>query len=92
MQQNWLNIALLDALAELQKATTSFVMSVRRSVRLEQLGCHWEEFREIWYLSIFRKSLEKLKFNYMNSYLSLWYFAELFLEWDIFQTKVVGRK
>ena len=27
------------------------------SVLLEQLGSHWTDFREIWYLSIFRKSI-----------------------------------
>jgi hypothetical protein len=32
-----------------------FVMSVRLSLRMEQLGCHWTDFHEIRYLSIFRK-------------------------------------
>ena len=32
-------------------------LSVRASVRKEQLGCHWTDFYEIWYLSIFRKSV-----------------------------------
>jgi len=31
----------------------------RLSVRLEQLGCHWTDFREIWYLIIFWKSVQK---------------------------------
>jgi hypothetical protein len=34
-------------LAELQKATVSFVMSVRLSVRMGQLGSHWTDFYEI---------------------------------------------
>jgi len=40
------------------------------SVRMEQLGSHWTYFHEIWYLSIFRKSTEKiyvsLKFDENN--------------------------
>ena len=31
----------------------NFVMSVRPSVRMEQLGFHWADFREILYLSFF---------------------------------------
>jgi hypothetical protein len=30
-------------------------MSVRLSVRMEKLGCHWMDFHEIWYLNIFLK-------------------------------------
>jgi hypothetical protein len=44
---------------ELQKATVSFVMSVRLSVRMEQLGSHWTDFNEISY--IFRKSIQKIQ-------------------------------
>jgi hypothetical protein len=42
------------------KSTISFViLSVCPSVRPhEQLGSHWTNFREIWYLSIFRISFE----------------------------------
>jgi len=28
---------------------------------MEQLGSHWMDFREILYLSIFRKSVEKIQ-------------------------------
>jgi hypothetical protein len=31
-------------------------MLVRLSVRMEKLGCHWPDFHEIWYLSIFSKT------------------------------------
>jgi hypothetical protein len=31
------------------------------SVRMVQLGSHWTGFHEIWYLSIFRKSVEKIQ-------------------------------
>jgi hypothetical protein len=33
--------------AKLREASVSFVMSVRPSVRMEQLGCHWTDFHEI---------------------------------------------
>jgi len=36
-------------------------MSVRLSVRTEQLGSNWTDFREISYLNIFRKSVEKIQ-------------------------------
>jgi hypothetical protein len=36
-------------------------MSARSPVRLEQLGCPWTDFHEIWYLNIFRKSVEKIQ-------------------------------
>ena len=52
---------ILGALAKLQKATISVVMSVRLFVRMEQPGSHWADFHEILYLSIFRKFVEKIK-------------------------------
>jgi hypothetical protein len=33
--------------AALQKVTISFAMTIRLSVRLEQLGSHWMDFHEI---------------------------------------------
>ena len=33
-------------------------MPVRPSVRMEQLGSHLKDIREVWYLSIFRNSVE----------------------------------
>ena len=50
----------LGANVELRKATNSFVMSVRLSVDMEQLGSHWTDFH-IWYLSIMRKSVQKIQ-------------------------------
>jgi len=38
---------LLSAFAKLRKAALNFVMSVRLSVRMEQLGSHWTDFHEI---------------------------------------------
>jgi hypothetical protein len=34
---------------------------VRPSVRMEQLDSHWTDFHEIWYLNIFRKSVDKIQ-------------------------------
>jgi hypothetical protein len=38
---------------------TDFLLghAVRGSVRMEQLGSHWTDFYEIWYLCIFRNSV-----------------------------------
>jgi hypothetical protein len=43
------------AIVKLRKSTTSFVMSVCLSVRMEQLGFHWTGFHETFRLSNFRK-------------------------------------
>jgi len=43
----------LGAIAKLRKSAMKFVMPVRPSVRTEQLGSHWKDFHEIWYLSFF---------------------------------------
>ena len=55
------NYWFLGAFAKLRKATITFVMSVCPSVRMEYLGSHWTDFHWIWYLSIFRKSLERIQ-------------------------------
>jgi len=60
---------LFGSLVELRKATVSFVIyvrpsvcvSIRSSVRMEQLGTHWTDYHEIWYLNVFRKSDEKIQ-------------------------------
>jgi hypothetical protein len=59
-------IHFLCAFTKLRKVTISFAMSVRPSVRMEQLGYHWTDFHEIWYLRIFRKSVEKIQVS-LNS-------------------------
>ena len=66
------------------------------SVRMGQLGSQWTNFHEIWYLSIFRKSVENIqvaiksdKNNGYETWVHLWsYLAQLFLEWKMFQTNV----
>ena len=81
---------------------TSFIMFACLSVCTEQLGFHWTDFHEIWYLNIFRKyvkqiqvslkSVEKISVFYTKTYANLWfYLADFFLEWKIFQTKVTDK-
>ena len=45
---------------KIAKKTISFVMAVRPSVHMEQLGSHWKDLHEI-YLRIFRKSVDKIQ-------------------------------
>jgi hypothetical protein len=47
-------------LTAFRKTTISFIMSVRHSVRMEQLVSHRTDFYGIVYLSVFRKSAEKV--------------------------------
>ena len=58
---NWYLPILVGAFTKLRKATMSFIVSVRPSIRMEQLGSHWTGFHEIWYLSIFRKKKNSIK-------------------------------
>ena len=58
----------------MRKATIRFVMSVRPSVRMEQLGSHWMDFHEIWYLLIFRKYVAKIQVS-LKSDNCHWYFT-----------------
>ena len=37
-----------------------FYPSVRPSVRME-LGCHWTDFSQIWYLNVFRNSVQDIQ-------------------------------
>jgi hypothetical protein len=53
----------LDAFARLRKASVSFVMPVRPSVRTEQLGPQWTDVHEIRCLRIFRRSVDKIKLS-----------------------------
>jgi hypothetical protein len=44
-----------------KRLLASSCLSVRPSVRMEQLGCHGADFHEIWYLSIIPKSVKKIQ-------------------------------
>jgi len=50
-------IDILGAFAKWRKVTIRFVMSVR----IGQLGCHRTDVGEIWYLRIFRETVEKIQ-------------------------------
>ena len=51
----WQNAKLLGAFAKLGKSTISFVMSIRPSVRMKQLGSHRTDSHEILYLKFKKK-------------------------------------
>jgi len=72
------------------------------SVRMEQLGSHWMDFREVWYLSIFRKICRENSSSIKNltritgtlhedQCTFLIYLAQLFLECEMFQTQDVEK-
>jgi hypothetical protein len=56
------NVEFVEAFAKLQKATFSFVMSVRPSVRME-LGSRCTDFGEISHFRLFRESFDSIKIN-----------------------------
>jgi len=72
-------------------------MSVCVPVCMEELGFRLTKFHEVLYLSIFWKSIEKinviLKYDKNNDYFARrsLYLAEFFLEWEMFQTKIVQK-
>jgi hypothetical protein len=76
-------------------------MSVRPSARMEQLGSYLTNFHQIWYLSSFRKSVEKIHVSlkpdkqqrtfYMNANTHFWTHLAQFLEWEKFQIKFVEK-
>jgi hypothetical protein len=91
----------LGSFAEFQKATVSLVMCPAvclpfcPSVRVEQLGCHWKDFYEIWYISIFSKIYRKYsrfikiwqeqQALYMKTNICLCLcLPRLFLKWEMF--------
>jgi len=63
---------------------------------MEQLGYHRTDFHELWYLKIFRKSVEKIQVTLKSDknedqFTFLSYIAHFFLEWEIFETKVAEK-
>jgi hypothetical protein len=49
--------------SKLATKTIYFIMSVRPSGPMEQLGSHWTEFHEIPYFTILPKSVEKIQLS-----------------------------
>jgi hypothetical protein len=79
-------------------------VSVRPSVLMEQLGSHWADFHEILYMITFRKFIEKIQVSLKSDKnngtvlyktpdihlcIYVWSYLAQFLEWEMFQTKVV---
>ena len=66
------------------------------SVRME-LGSHWTDFHEIWYLCLnsvgkiksFFKHIRMTGSLHEDQYTFLSHLAQFFLEWEMFQIKVV---
>jgi len=52
---------ILVVVEKLQKATISFVMSACKTIRMEKLGSHGTEFREISYFNIFPKYVKQIQ-------------------------------
>ena len=93
------NALFLGAFAKLLKATISFVTSVCLSVRMEQLGSHWTDFHEIWYLNVFettcRENSSFKKSDRKNGYFtwrSTHFHPQYSLKWEIFKKKKLYRK
>jgi hypothetical protein len=73
-------------------------MSVRLPARIEQLCFHWTDLRDIWYLSIFRKSVEKIQVSLKSDEdygLFTWgpmficdSLTVFFLKWEMFQAEL----
>ena len=85
----------------LPRVCLSFCLLIRPSVRMEQLGSHWTDFREMLYLSIFRKPVEKIQVSlksdknnvrvlYMQNNIKFWsYLPQFFLELEMSQIEYV---
>jgi len=56
-----IELEFLGTFVKFQEAAVSFFMSVRPSARMEQLGYHCTDFDGIWYLSVFRKYIDKIQ-------------------------------
>ena len=83
---------------KLRKSTISCVTSVR----MKQLGSHWMDFHEIWYLRIFWKSVGKIEvlllshknngyFTWRPIYICNHVLLKFSLQWEMFLTKVVHK-
>jgi hypothetical protein len=93
------NICVLKT-AKIDYELSHAYLSVCLPVGTVQLGCHWTDFHEVWYLSIFRKYFEKIqvllkrdwqewRVLYMNTSVYLQtYLAEFFVEWEMLQAKL----
>jgi len=78
------------------------LFSIHMSLQMEHLLSHSKDFHEIWYLSIFSKSClgnslfikiwQEWRVSYIKANIHLWsYLYHFFLEWKMFQSKVVEK-
>ena len=56
-----ISVHIFRHITKLWRVTIRSVMSVCPSFCLEQLGSHWIDFHEIWYLNIFQKSVKVIE-------------------------------
>ena len=92
---NWL---ILVAFEKCRKATVSFFIPLRPSIRMKQIDPTGRIFMkfDIWQ---FKKKLFKFHYNltkkriifFMKIYCNLWYLAEFFLRWEMFHTKLLEK-
>ena len=78
-----------------KRLLASSCLSVRPSVRMEQIGSHWTDFRETSYLgSSENLSIKPVPWQsdknsrfltWRQTELHLWYLAQFYLEWEIFR-------
>jgi hypothetical protein len=73
----------------LASSCLSLCVSACLAVRMEQLGSHWTDFHEIWYLRIFRISAEESQFwlkhgrnNWVNEHLCTF----MIFSWIVYTT------
>ena len=74
----WNNPWFYRCFHKIARAAIGFVTSVCLSVRTEHLGWHWTDFYQIWYVSIFRKSVEKFEVR-LKSDKNIGYFTRRWL-------------
>ena len=68
--------------AKLRKANISFVMSIRPSVRIKQLGSHWTDFDKTWYLRLFRECVEIIHVTFKSDKNSGYFTGRRFYIYD----------
>jgi hypothetical protein len=96
-----LRIPFLGMFAKLRQVTISFIMSVHPSVHMNSLACTGWIFVKCDSWVFYKNLSRKLKFHcnqtrilgtlHKDQHTCLIIFAHFFLEWEMFQTKVVAK-
>jgi hypothetical protein len=88
--------SLVAIFRRVRKISKSFVMSVSLSVCMK-LGSHCTDFDETWYISFFRKSVQKIQVSSKSDKngryftwrrFGMWHLAKFFSEWEKLQTNL----